>query len=58
MTLYDFRLWASDTAAQPRVQAVARAVGQYLILAGVHAALGVWVEHSKAAMDRALRGEA
>ncbi len=57
MTLYDLRLAASDLAARPRVQVISRAVAQYLILAGAHAALGVWVEHSKAAMERTLRAE-
>jgi hypothetical protein len=57
MTLYDLHLSIADLRANPRVQVVARAVGQYLLLAGAHAALGVWVEASKGRMERVLRGE-
>lgn len=57
MTLYDWRLAAGALSARDDVRRIARAVGQYLIIAGAHAALGVWVEYSKDAMGRAMRGE-
>lgn len=57
MTLYDLHLAAQTLSTRPDVRRIARAVGQYLILAGAHAALGVWVEYSKGAMERAMRGE-
>ncbi len=54
LTPHDLRLALADLYARPRVQVITRAAAQYLILAGAHAALGVLVEHSKAALERAL----
>ena len=55
LTIHDLRLAIADLYARPRVQVITRAAAQYLVLAGAHAALGVLVEHSKAAFVAALQ---